>query len=135
MGVDKQKQRERSERWRKKHPERFRESVKGSVKKWREKNRDKIRAKNKLRGKADKLKYRYKITLEDYNKMLIAHNNSCAICGTHESEMRKGICIDHDHVTGKIRGLLCEPCNQGIGMFKDNIVSMASAINYLKSRQ
>jgi len=53
--------------------------------------------------------------------------SSCVICGSS-----RRLCIDHDHVTDKIRGILCTKCNAGLGMFDDDADRMMAAINYLK---
>jgi len=74
---------------------------------------------------------RYGITLEEYNKRLAEQNHSCAICKTPQLELSKTLCVDHDHKTGEIRGLLCDYCNRGLGFFKENKESMKLAINYL----
>lgn len=73
------------------------------------------------------------INEEEYNKMVDKVNNRCEICGRHTKELEKSLCIDHDHNTGKIRGLLCSDCNVAIGRFKDNINSIKNAIKYLTS--
>jgi hypothetical protein len=52
----------------------------------------------------------------------------CAIC----SNLMTNKAVDHDHKTGKLRGILCYQCNSGLGMFKDNIETMKKAINYLE---
>lgn len=74
-------------------------------------------------------KSRYGITEEEFQSKRISQNNKCAICN---KEFLKP-CVDHDHVTGKFRGLLCQICNRGIGHFKDNVVLLAAAIVYLES--
>lgn len=74
---------------------------------------------------------RFGITLEMYNNMLQEQNNSCAICGKHESEEHQNLSVDHCHTTGKVRGLLCSHCNTGLGLFKDNIDNLQKAIKYL----
>lgn len=51
------------------------------------------------------------ITFEKYEQLRGAQNYSCAICNTHESRLSKALAVDHDHKTGKIRGLLCMDCN------------------------
>jgi hypothetical protein len=61
-----------------------------------------------------------------------AQDGYCAICGRHQSEFQRGLCIDHDHATGKIRGLLCFSCNGGLGQFADSIERLEVAIAYLK---
>jgi len=54
----------------------------------------------------------------------------CAICGNPGGKKR--LCVDHDHVTGKIRGILCDNCNVGIGRLKDDIGLLYRAIDYLE---
>jgi hypothetical protein len=63
------------------------------------------------------LKLYYGITLIQYNEIFNSQNGCCKICGTHQSELKKALFVDHDHKTGKIRGLLCHQCNIGIGIF------------------
>lgn len=72
---------------------------------------------------------RYGITVEDYANMLVQHVGKCGICSRPFSRSPH---IDHDHVTGKVRGLLCYPCNSGIGQFQDNIETLKNAIAYLE---
>lgn len=75
---------------------------------------------------------KYNISLEEYNKLLLDQNNVCAICG--EKEHGKSLAVDHCHVTGKIRGLLCSLCNPAIGFLKNNSILAEKLANYLKSR-
>jgi len=87
---------------------------------------------------ADKhLQRKYGITIHDYGKMLVAQNGKCAICGSEEAGNREGqpkaFAVDHDHKTGKIRGLLCESCNQGIGKLKDDPDILRKAADYLET--
>jgi len=70
----------------------------------------------------------YGLTEEQYNYMVSSQNNMCAICN---NPSHKTLHIDHDHVTGKVRGLLCSNCNTGIGFFKDDISLLNNAIDYL----
>ncbi len=77
------------------------------------------------------LKARYDLTLQEYDAMLEGQNRACAICGKHSESMTRRMCIDHDHVTGKVRGLLCTQCNAGLGLFKDNVEHLVSALHYL----
>ena len=71
------------------------------------------------------------ITLEKYNKMLQEQNQVCAICLQHLEFDKRSLAVDHCHATGKIRGLLCRHCNQGIGHFKDDIKLLENTIKYL----
>ena len=78
----------------------------------------------------------YGITEEQYLSMLNAQDYRCAICGTTKpggrSNSRYGMHIDHDHATGKVRGLLCAACNWGLGQFKDSIETLEAAADYLR---
>ena len=75
------------------------------------------------------------ITVEQYIKLIKEANGICEICGIHESENSRGHCVDHDHKTGELRGLLCTSCNTGIGVFHDSIEKLEKAIEYLKNKQ
>lgn len=91
----------------------------------------------KKNDKNKQLKSAYGITLEQYDALAKQQNYVCAVCGKHESNMHgksdnlSRLCVDHDHVTGRIRGLLCHKCNVGIGHFEDRLDVLASAIAYL----
>lgn len=81
-----------------------------------------------------KLKNEYGITENEYQILFEIQNECCAICGSKSSGNIKTnkLYIDHDHITGKVRGLLCNSCNNGLGKFKDNIEYLNSAVEYLK---
>ena len=79
------------------------------------------------------LKRTYGITSEDYDKMYSEQEGCCAICGTHQSELKSRFCVDHDHDTGQVRSLLCNGCNNGIGKLKDNYDLLYRAADYLRS--
>ncbi len=72
--------------------------------------------------------------MEDYNSRRMSVGYRCEICGTHESKLKRKLSVDHDHDTGKVRGLLCTKCNMGMGYFNDKIVHMMLALDYLKNR-
>jgi hypothetical protein len=76
---------------------------------------------------------KYGITKADYDSMLAA-SGGCEICGTSTPGSKRFgyFHIDHDHATGRVRGLLCHHCNLGLGNFKDNPELMAKAITYIK---
>lgn len=78
-----------------------------------------------------------KAKADDYNQMLESQNYRCAICGDEgnkENRFRK-LSIDHDHKTGKVRGLLCSNCNFLLGQAKDDIGILRNAITYLEENQ
>jgi len=89
-------------------------------------------------SKRAELKHRFGITLETFVQMVQEHNNLCAICeepeiGKHQKGTPRDLSVDHCHSTGKIRGLLCQKCNKGLGYFKDDINFLLNAIEYLKN--
>ncbi len=98
---------------------------------WRLLNLDYVRERNF----AERLKRKYDITPEQYNEMLAAQNGVCGICknaaggdlGTNHGRLH----VDHDHATGKIRGLLCFSCNRSLGGFRDSRELLMVAHQYL----
>ena len=100
-------------------------------KKWNadyhERNRDKINIKAIARL--------HSIEVTDYEEMVKAQDNKCAICGKEETRMMRGkimrLCVDHDHETGQIRSLLCHDCNSGLGKFLDSPDLLTMAAIYL----
>ncbi len=100
--------------------------------------RDQILTKNKIDRKNNperfsiskrkaKLKHKYNLSIEQYNKMFIEQNGLCYLCNKHECIL----CVDHNHKTGEIRKLLCRTCNSALGGFHDDIFLLEKAINYL----
>lgn len=97
-------------------------------------NRPKTEEEKKLQIRNSHLHRTYGITPEQYDAILDSQHGHCAICGDIEPGGKgKHFHIDHDHVTGQVRGLLCSRCNHGLGMFRDSILSLESAIVYLRS--
>ena len=76
------------------------------------------------------LKTKYGITIEKYNELVLTQNGKCLVC---EGKLDDKLCVDHDHKTGKIRALLCQDCNRGLGMFKESVDSLKRAIKYLEN--
>lgn len=78
---------------------------------------------------------KYKLSEHDYNALIKEQNNLCKICGNKETGQFKGkkkrLSVDHNHGTGKVRGLLCSYCNIGLGVFKDSPNILRKAIKYL----
>lgn len=132
-------------------------------KKWREENREQVNANERRRRKEIPEKYKEwsknqrdrlgklwslresvrlrNISVDDYNKMHEEQNGLCAICqkeNTQKSRKEGDICrlaIDHCHITGHVRALLCGSCNKGLGHFKDDIDLLLTAVTYLESHQ
>ncbi len=148
---------ERQARYRKKHPEKIKayqksDARKEQCKKYRETHDThpmndpqqeaykKYRASEKFRVASvnSHLKRKYGITLDDYNGMLAEQEGKCKICGKVGTGLggqttRMPLVVDHNHTTGEVRGLLCNSCNTGLGMFKENTEALMNAISYLES--
>lgn len=74
----------------------------------------------------------YGITVDGYNFLFNKQNGNCAICGLNQINFKRKLAVDHCHTTKKIRGLLCDHCNPGLGYFKDSEILLNKAIKYLK---
>lgn len=75
------------------------------------------------------LRKRHNLTLEEFEKLKELQDNKCDIC---KNMFIKTPAVDHNHITGNIRGLLCSNCNTGIGLLKDSVEILTSAIGYLR---
>ena len=86
----------------------------------------------RLEARDKKLRDRYGITIADYQEIYQKQSGLCVICDEDLSNSTRMAPVDHDHVTGKIRGLLCKFCNRGIGLFKDNPKLLEAAASYIR---
>jgi len=133
-----------SKRWREKHPDRVREirakydaahperrmewyknnpeRARNAQQKWQKNNPEKVRA---LR-----IKHAWKMSPEEYDGFIDKEGTLCPICKKSFGEVAP--CLDHNHKTGKIRGVLCRRCNSGIGLLCENIDILLSAVEYLR---
>jgi hypothetical protein len=149
--VTKEKSNEYAKRYRYKNKEKYSQYVKD----YRLKNKEKLqrqRAENYLKHKNTKkdyylnnkerivsrhrrnlLKKRYNLTEDEYEQMAIKQNNLCFLCNKPQIKGRRGgLCVDHNHITDKVRKLLCNKCNTALGLFNEDISLMERAIQYLK---
>lgn len=111
---------ERNKRRRKEQPERHRKADR----KWAQNHPDKVRDRH--------LRLEFGITLQQYQEILKAQGGGCAICGTKDpGEGRKNFCVDHSHVTGEVRGLLCAAHNKMLGFAQDDIRVLCAGVAYL----
>ena len=101
-----------------------REQLNLRSKRWRQNNAEK--------AFAIYLKCTYKISLEQYKALLEKQTNVCAICFKVD---KRRLCVDHSHKTGKVRGLLCDKCNKGLGQFNDSHQLISRASQYLVSHE
>lgn len=94
-----------------------------SVRKWQVSNKGKIKGYARAAG----LKYSYGISLEDYARLYKKQRGRCKICSVE----KETLCVDHNHTSGKIRGLLCRQCNAALGLFRDKKRIVQKAWRYL----
>ena len=99
------------------------------VSKYQKKNKKKIA----IKDRRIKIKNKYGMSLEDYDRMVNKQKGKCKICfGSNiENKNSKNLYIDHCHITGIVRGLLCHRCNVTLGRIKDSKDWLESAIKYL----
>jgi hypothetical protein len=106
---EKDKLRAESKKWLDAHPEQRREYV-----------------------RASQTKRRYGLTREQHRALYAAQNGCCAICKIEETKLKRRLCIDHDHKTNKVRGLICHPCNVIIGHAGEKTETLIETILYLE---
>jgi hypothetical protein len=87
---------------------------------------------NPEKDRKSNLKRSYGMTIEQYDELFTKQNGSCAGCKRHQSVFAQRLAVDHCHITGEIRGLLCAPCNRALGLLKDRVDTLLSLIDYLK---
>jgi hypothetical protein len=76
------------------------------------------------------------LTSESLDRLSQSQKGRCAVCGTKDPGYGRGtLCIDHDHVTGQVRGLLCNTCNRAIGLLKDDPEVIAAAARYVQKHR
>lgn len=135
------------------------EKVAADRRAWNEKNREKVRARNlasyhryaetrRARARevyradpgtraakhADHVARKYGISRVQYDALLLAQGGACALCARPPGASRR-LAVDHDHETGRIRGLLCTQCNTAIGRFGDTAEGVQRVLDYLKERR
>ena len=116
-----ERQRENCRRWSRKFPERIKEINF----RWVTKNKERVRQTKRKWGLA-----KYGLTVEGYDRIYKKQRGRCVICGK-----RQKLHVDHDHLTNKVRGLLCFRCNYGLGWWSEDISRMKRAIVYLRSQK
>jgi hypothetical protein len=152
------KQREANIRWRQNNPEQYKASYKkqneqryerdksegfARQKAYREKNKDRIKTRmrswasaNRARLNAYRMRQHYKnkygLTPEEKVELLISQDNRCACCNSDSPNHKQGWVVDHCHSSGKVRGILCQPCNLTLGKVKESKQHLQKLIEYLE---
>lgn len=125
--------------WRESHREYCREKSRERLAKMSPEELERKRVMDNARYRRDPDAYRDKtlkrlfgISVDEYDEMLAAQGGRCAICKATEGDSSgRKLAVDHHHGSGKVRGLLCSGCNNGLGRFKDDPELLARAITYL----
>lgn len=91
---------------------------------------EETKRRRKTRATRERLRRKYGITPDQMKQMYISQNGCCAICH-RKFEDSHDTCMDHNHITGKVRQLLCGPCNLSLGLLKENVATLHSMIGYI----
>jgi hypothetical protein len=115
---------------------------------WRSRNRDHVNATRRRKyaelpphyARDHELYRKHRLTPDDRASLISSQDGKCVICGvafnepdTNDRKMSKP-CVDHSHVTGKVRGVLCNYCNVGLGAFRDDVNTLSAAVRYMEMR-
>ena len=144
--ANRERSRELSKLWRAKNPEKCKairlankEKRKAQFKAWYAKNKELAKTRSKEWGDANKARIRHRRILRQYSlteagwkQILTAQGGLCAICKT-DTPTKLGWSVDHCHIKNKVRGLLCNKCNTGLGNFSDNASALRAAADYLEA--
>lgn len=128
---------ERARQWRNNTYKRHREKFLAKAREYRKLNAEKIKARRAVDYLKRRREYKFKsvlrlygITRQQYDQLLLAQNGLCAVCVDRPATQ-----VDHCHQTDKFRGLLCNNCNLGIGLFKENLEALTRAVEYLRAHR
>lgn len=103
------------------------------TKEWRKNNLSQAR----IHTRTSRLLCNFGVTAQHYEQILEQQNHKCAICETPSNNLDYNLCVDHDHQTGKVRGLLCHTCNHFLGRVHDDVNLLENillkSINYLQT--
>jgi Recombination endonuclease VII len=127
---------ERSKKYRMNNKQRIAAIAKGTARKLYLAEYNKTH-RNQLRVNSRKWKYKvkYGLTPEQWDAIFESQGRSCAICRATTSGSKNHWATDHDHESLKVRGILCDGCNKGLGSFKDSPEYLQKAIEYLKGNE
>jgi hypothetical protein len=152
--TSKEAKKEYHKEYHKKYYQKNKEEIKARVKKYRQENpgaedQDKRKARSKRYREKNPIKSRLwtwkkrgiDITIDGYKKIYKEQEGCCRICGVNESDLKDRLCLDHDHRSGRVRGLLCRKCNSMLGFIeretegslRDPIPILKKAIIYIST--
>ena len=132
---NREKMRQSRKEWTQKNKHRVNKKRQERREKTRERENELARIsyhKNKSTARNRQLKEKFGISIEEYDELLKKQNNKCAICESISCKSGNRFAVDHDHNTGRVRGLLCLACNTSLGQFNDSQELLYKAISYLQ---
>lgn len=104
------------------------------MKHWHKTPAGKARRKRQGNDPEYQRQYRYNLKPGEYDALLLAQGGLCAICRADTPGIRtRSFYVDHDHDTGRVRGLLCHRCNSALGYLNDDSALLAKAVHYLET--
>jgi hypothetical protein len=115
-----QRVRSRASQWNRDNPERYRARLEAY----------KESGKKKLSDRRSHLERKFGLTQGEYDELLALQDGGCAICGELPGQL-VSLHVDHDHVTGEVRGILCVRCNNALGLFREDPDLLTEAAHYL----
>ena len=117
-------------KWRQKNPDKQRENARKSYEKSK-RNPEQVKAKRRYH-----LKKTYGLALEEYEAMFVEQEGVCAVCKFPETAIKRGstksLDVDHNHETGKVRGLLCSACNSSLGLLREDPERIIALLEYVE---
>ena len=114
------------------------EAIAQTTKNWQIQNKDRIKAcpsNSPKRRMGYHRKYAYGLTDDEFSQKIKSQDGRCKICNRPFYEECGAPCVDHDHETEKVRDLLCHNCNRALGLFKESIKTLRTAIQYLEKHK
>lgn len=129
--------------YQKEYRKRNRDKIRANINLWKEQNPEKAKNYKEYKKqyqkeylKTDKAKeyrlmFKYGITMKQKTEMFNKQEGKCSICSINMETVYKAH-VDHNHITNKVRGLLCQKCNMGLGIFNDNKEILRNAIKYIE---
>lgn len=124
--------REYQREYRKKNKQRRRLLYKQNIERHRQQDKAHYR-KTRERHRELRISLKYGISVVEYQRLFVKYGNKCGICRKPESANNKVLSVDHDHKSGKVRGLLCNRCNKSLGFLQDNPELAFKIVKYLKN--
>jgi len=125
---DPEKRRAYQRVWEQQHYKKHAAAICAHKRRWRAAHKDK----GSHYERKSNLKRKFGLTVEQYDELLRQQNGVCKICFKINPDESR-LAVDHNHITGEIRGLLCINCNKGIGHFMDNIALLEEAKRYVET--